>query len=286
MSASIGLVFTVTPFVHSSIIEQKDQHTALELEKRYNSCLELIDKTPEKALNEALAFKADLGGIPAEHCEALALAGLGEYGEAAARLQGMAEKLANSRGLPLVRGKALSSSPALVADMWYQAANAWLLANESLRAAEAIDNATTLVPEGSPQENKIRIARARIAASSEDYEIAYQEMKAALSADPQHLHLLLFFASASRQTGRLDEASEAIERYLVHFSQDPLAMLELGHLRELQNREDQARIAFLKVIEWVDDQASTGSVTAQSDLSALAEDARLGLQRMALKSRR
>lgn len=54
---------------------------------QYRSCVELSARTPQQAHDTASDWLVDGGGIPAQHCVALSLAGLGRYDEAARTLE-------------------------------------------------------------------------------------------------------------------------------------------------------------------------------------------------------
>src|SRR5256885_17081911 len=78
----------------------------------YESCVAVIDRNPTEAFDTALAWRDRGGGLPAEHCAALALIALDEAGEAASRLGTLASR--NDAGNVSERAKLLT-----------EAGNAW-----------------------------------------------------------------------------------------------------------------------------------------------------------------
>src|SRR5262245_24695367 len=56
----------------------------------YRRCLADSSANPAAALSDAESWAKSGGGVPAEHCAALALVNLQRYAEAAARLDGIA----------------------------------------------------------------------------------------------------------------------------------------------------------------------------------------------------
>src|ERR1700742_1806942 len=62
----------------------------------YNRCLADSSANPAAALADADAWVKSGGGVPAEHCAALALVTLKRYAEAGTRL----DKIAADRGVP------------------------------------------------------------------------------------------------------------------------------------------------------------------------------------------
>ena len=265
------LIAIITVFFIEAQNQQSD--AMLALEKRYGRCINLADLAPDKAINSALEWQAGGGGVPARHCEAMALARLGEFGESAARLERIAEDLEFTKGLPRSKGKSPAAGPIVAADVWHQAANVWLLGSELDRAADAIDKALALVPRESNRASQYLIDRARISAAEGDYASAYEDLRSVEKKDPARRDILLYIASAARQLGYLDEADFALGVYIPTYPEDPAGFLELGYLREEQGRKSAARQSWLKVLDLDGD-------------SPAADSARAALQRHALVSER
>src|SRR5882724_2690363 len=83
----------------------------------YESCVAAINKNAAEAFEMALTWRTQGGGLPADHCAALALLALDEPGEAASRLNALAQR--SDAGSREERAALLS-----------QSGNAWLLANQ------------------------------------------------------------------------------------------------------------------------------------------------------------
>jgi tetratricopeptide (TPR) repeat protein len=217
-------------------------------EERYRACVDMIERSPDKAINLALEWQASDGGVPARHCEALALAHLEEYAESAARLMRIAEDIRIGKGMPVKGDKRLVANGALIADMYGQAANAWLLADEIVRAEDAIELALAVVPEGTAQQRELLVDRARIAAADQDYEYALADLEAVLKADEEREDILILIAAAARGVGEFDRAEEALMKYRSAYPSDTAVQLELGNLRYAQGRFDEARQAWLDLL--------------------------------------
>lgn len=222
-------------------------------EERYRACVDMIDRSADSAINLALEWQAAGGGIPARHCEALGLFHLHEYTESAARLMRIAEDMRVGKGMPVRGDKRMVANGALIADMYGQAANAWLLADEIVRAEDAIELALAVVPSGSAQQRELLIDRARIAAADQDYEFALQDLEAVLQADEDRDDILLLVASAARGIGKFDRAEAALAKYRQVYPADLAALLELGNLRFAQGRTDEARKAWLDLLLQTED---------------------------------
>src|SRR5262249_20339670 len=99
----------------------------------YESCVAAINKNAADAFEMALTWRTQGGGLPADHCAALALLALDEPGEAASRLNALAQRTdAGTR----------EERAALLA----QSGNAWLLASQVENAETAFTAALKLTP--------------------------------------------------------------------------------------------------------------------------------------------
>ena len=103
-------------------------------QQRYADCLARIAADPEDAHEEALAWRYQGGGWPAEHCVSLALIGLGHFEPGGARLRAAAEGA----------GAASAQSRAI---MFGQAGDAFLKAEAFAEAAEAFGRGLDFAPE-------------------------------------------------------------------------------------------------------------------------------------------
>jgi len=243
-----------------------------EAERRYGTCLEMASRTPDRGINEALVWQGQGGGAPARHCEAVGLYHMGEYAESAARLELIAEDMRFGRDMPMQDGKRIVGTSLMLASIWTQAANAWLMADEIVRAESAIDQALALAPKGSKLERQALTDRARIAASDGDFDLAYTDLKRVSMADPGDTSALLLLASAARQTEKLAEAKEILDKIAEDRAEDPAFWLEAGNLADVMGKTDEARADWLKAAQLAPD-------------SSAANAARRNLQRIDLKKK-
>src|ERR671938_862814 len=81
----------------------------------YQACIAAIGVKADDAFEKAMIWRDHGGGVPAEHCAALALISLDEPGEAASRLNALAQRM--DAGTASERASLLA-----------QSGNAWLLA--------------------------------------------------------------------------------------------------------------------------------------------------------------
>lgn len=229
---------------------------------RYDQCLSLTERAPSKAIDQGFAWEAEQGGALARHCIAIGLFRLGQYKVAGERLEALGEDIRLGRGMPVIDGQRLAADATLIGQVFDQAANAWLLAGNIDRAEAAIDRAISVTPDRSPQLAPLLIDRARIAAAGEDWSTAYKDLLRARELDPRRRDILLLVASAARHLGYGQEAELALNNYFRNFPDDPAAYLELGNLRDLQGRIEDARRAYLKVLNLEDMGVSSDAARA------------------------
>lgn len=236
-------------------------------EDRYATCMDMADRVPDKGINLALEWMAAGGGVPARHCEAYGLARMGEHAEAAARFMKIAEDMRIGRDMPVRMGRRVVATEPMLADMYGQAANAWLLAGEIIRSEDAIDLAITLSAKGTSQEYELTLDRARIAAADEDFGLALRDLDYVLSKDPGRKDILVLIASAARGVGKLQRAEQALHEFQQAYPDDASGYLELGNLRHSQGRQEDARQAWIKVL--LIEEAGENAAAARANLEKL-----------------
>ncbi|MCJ9429910.1 tetratricopeptide repeat protein [Kordiimonas marina] len=217
-------------------------------EERYSKCMSLAEQSPDAGINMALVWQGQGGGVPARHCEAIGLFHEGEYGEAAARLMLIAEDMRTGKDMPVQDDKRVVADASMLADMYDQAANAWLLAKETMRAENAIDMALAVVEKGTSQQQELKIDRARIAAADHDYDLALRDLRDVQKADPGRDDILILIASAARGLGKYDQAKVALDNYMKTHPDNSTAYLEKGNLAYALGDKDGARQAWVKVL--------------------------------------
>jgi tetratricopeptide (TPR) repeat protein len=199
----------------------------------YEHCLKLAKQDPGAAQSLARAWHERGGAHPADHCAAVALIGLKQYKEAAARLEALA-------------GDMKTAPAGLRADVLDQASQAWLLAGDAVRAYAASGEALSL----QPNDPDLLVDRAEAAASAGYFDKAVADLDHVLKSDPRRVDALTYRASANRALDRLDPALADVEKALAEAPHSVAALLERGNIRRLKGdargaREDWERIGEL-----------------------------------------
>src|SRR4051794_4508228 len=147
----------------------------------YQRCLANSSANPAAALADGEAWAKAGGGVPAQHCTALALVSLKRYAEAGSRL----DKIAGGPDKLETQFRAA---------LYDQAGNAWLLAGEAQRAVQSFSGALTL----SAGDADLFADLARAQAMRRNWQEVVLDLNAALQLAPRRADLLVLRASARR----------------------------------------------------------------------------------------
>ncbi len=218
-------------------------------EKRYDRCLEMADRTPDKAINMALVWQGEGGGVPARHCEAVGLFGHGEFAEAGIRLERIAEDMRIGKDMPIRRGQRITATAEMLADMYGQAANAWLFADETVNAEAAINTALSLATENSLQYANLLLDKAQIFAADGSFSEALGLIEQVIIIDGERKDILIFAASSARASDNYIKAQQYLDEYQKLFPEASIGYLERGNLEDAMGQFELARKSWLKVIE-------------------------------------
>lgn len=212
----------------------------------YNACLKLADRHPDEALEMAMGAVNAGDEASAEHCAAVALVGLKQYGEAARRLDKLARK--SSAGGVETRAQLLS-----------QAGNAWILAGQPELATASFTAALALMP----AEADLLIDRARASAQLKKWNAAEADLSAALVAEPGNVSALVLRSSARRAQKNLQGAMGDVTQALLLEADNVEALVERGLLRAAQGDKAGARKDFLAVLEKAPDSEAAASARVE-----------------------
>jgi tetratricopeptide (TPR) repeat protein len=179
----------------------------------YSRCLTLAASNPAVALGDANGWAKAGGGPAANHCAALALVGLGRYGEAAQKFDALA--------------RAPQTPGALRSEIFDQAGNAWILAGDGRRAVDSLQAALTL--SGNDPDLFADLGRAQ--AMTKNWNEAVLDLNAALAQRPRRADLLVLRASAQRALRRYVEALKDLNAALALAPGNAEALMERGLLR-------------------------------------------------------
>ena len=198
----------------------------------YESCVAAVAKNAADGFEMAMTWRTQGGGLPADHCAALALLALDEPGEAASRLNALAQRPdAGSR----------EERAALLG----QSGNAWLLASQMENAETAFTAALKLTP----TDGEIWTDRARARAAKQDWANAEMDLSQALSfVKATKAEVFVLRASARRAQGNTLGYKADIDAALAIDPTFPEALVERGTMRLEAGDKAGARADWLQVL--------------------------------------
>lgn len=215
---------------------------------RYQDCMAKAKNTPQAGFDAAIAWRDMGGGVPAEHCAAVALIALGHAGEAAGRLEDLGQR-------PTVEMD-------LRVGLLTQAAQAWQLAGQPERAYAVL---TGLIAER-PDDAALYVDRATARAELGHYEEAARDLTQAIELDPGRADAWVLRASARRYLDRLDAAASDLEQALALEPGHPEGHLERGMIRRLRGDDAGARQDWLAVIRQAPESAAADAARRNLEL--------------------
>ena len=205
-----------------------------EQSKQYAACMLLARDHPQDAYDSAGTWLTQNGGAPAQHCRAVALIGLDRYAEAADLLIQTANELAKT-----------DARKTILADLYGQAAQAWLMAGDGEQAL-VTDNAAL---ELEPDDVELRIDRAVVNVGVGKYWEAIDDLNRANELAPDRADILVLRASAYRYVESPELALEDVGHALAIDASNAEAYLERGILESQSKDVTSARADFLKAVE-------------------------------------
>lgn len=205
---------------------------------RYKACVARTASAPEVALEAAELWLANDGGVPAKHCLALALLGLGEAEKAAQWLEEAARNVGAGAGLHALGAE---GGIDVQARLLVQGGNAWILARRFDRARRALGEALALLPQTDPARVDIFVDRSRAAAADGAWAAAIEDLTRAIGEDEERADLYVLRAAAERTLGRYADADRDLARAFALDPDDAGALLERGNLRRTEGDDVAAR---------------------------------------------
>jgi hypothetical protein len=187
--------------------------------ERFAQCLALVDESPARAYEEGMAWAAEAQSLSAYRCAAMALIAQNRFDEGARRLQSLASAVN-------------PENTGLRAELWSQAGNAWLLANEPAQARSNFTRAITTLQSDPRQLPDLLIDRSIAYAIEREWRLAEEDLSRSLDIRPENATALRLRAAA-RMNQRSYELAEADARAAIRLEPGNAEnTLVLGDIRE------------------------------------------------------
>lgn len=235
----LGLAVCAGPVLAETQFEQE--------QKIYQDCVELSLSEPDLAYTNALTWFETGGGLPAHHCVALSLAEMGRYAEAARELEIIADDMIRGFGWPFP-GRPHPKNRNMLAAVYSQAGNAWLLTGEIKKAITVLSLGLREVELNTPENAGLLIDRARAQASLGSYQEALRDLSLAETMVAENADILALKANAYRALKQFDLAEEELKKA---FTLNPVhreALLERGNLKLDQGDNAGARQDWIRYL--------------------------------------
>lgn len=218
------------------------------------NCPDLLKADPAKALEVANGRILQGGGVSAKQCAALAFAALGKWPAAAAAFEQAAHQAERDR-------------QNIAADLWVQAGNAHLAADQPKEAVAALDAALLTGSLSGPASGEAHLDRARAQVALGKLPEARTDLDDALKLVPEDPLAWLLSASLARRMGALDRAQADIDHAAKLSPDDASVALEAGRIALAAGAPDAARVAFEGAVK--NQPGSMAAQAAQAELDRL-----------------
>lgn len=218
----------------------------------HDQCVTEAETDPEAALARAKQWSNAGGGFDADHCVAMALFDMKHYAEAARLFEKLAAGLAS---VGLVEQ----------AQVYDQAGQAWLVANQPHAAKTDFDAALRLTP----SDPDLLIDRAEALAAAQEYWSAIDDLNRASDLAPKKAEIYAYRAAAYRALDALPLARQDIDYNLKLAPNNPVGLLERGNIRRLQGDVAGARRDWISVTKIAP--GSSSAAAAEGNLARLGK---------------
>lgn len=197
-------------------------------EAQYRNCTSLAKSQPEQALSVANQWRINGGGLSARQCIGLAYAALERWPSAAAAFEQAA-------------AEAETAKDPRRADLWVQAGNSWLAADDNGRAKKAFDAALaadTLTPE---LRGEVHLDRARASVSLGDLGGARKDIDKGLELVARDPFAWYLSAALALREGNMKKAQAEIGKAVTLAPDDADVLLQAGTIAGTNGDMDAAR---------------------------------------------
>lgn len=226
------------------------RYSEMPADAAYRDCIGFAQRDPENGFEAAITWRDEGGGPQARHCVAVALVGLGQFAEAAERLETLAIEMA-------------AYPPQARAQVVGLATRAWLGAGRLTRAFATATEALHLDPDNVD----LLLDRGEVLANAERYWDALDDFNRATTLAPRRVDALVLQAAAHRLVEAHDLARDDIARALALAPDSPEALVELGKIRRADGDSVGAREAWKRTIAVAPD--SPAAIAAQRGIEQL-----------------
>ena len=184
---------------------------------RFASCTALVKSAPEKAIEDANAWRLNGGGVLARQCLGLAYAALQRWAPAATAFEQAARDAEIAKD-----GRA--------ADLWVQSGNGWLAAGEGVKARQAFDAALASASLAGELRGEAHLDRARASVLLNDLAAARTDIDRGLALVPSDPFAWYLSSALALREEKVARAKEDIAKALALAPGEPQLLLHAGNV--------------------------------------------------------
>lgn len=184
-------------------------------EARYRSCTGQAASNPQAAISTANAWRIEGGGLAARQCLGLAYVALERWAPAATVFEQAAREAAEARD-------------PRVADLWVQAGNGWLAADDGARARAAFDAALATAHLTPELRGEVHLDRGRAGVALGDLNGARADLDKGLELVPADPFGWYLSSALALRMGQNDRARADIARAVELAPNDAELLLQAG----------------------------------------------------------
>jgi tetratricopeptide (TPR) repeat protein len=184
---------------------------------RFASCTALVKSAPEKAIDDANAWRLKGGRLLARQCLGLAYAALERWAPAATAFEQAArdaELAKDGRG----------------ADLWVQSGNSWLAAGEGAKARQAFDAALATGVLADELRGEVHLDRARASVLLNDLAAGRTDIDKGLALVPSDPFAWYLSSALALREEKIARAKEDIAKSLALAPNEPDLLLQAGNV--------------------------------------------------------
>jgi tetratricopeptide (TPR) repeat protein len=184
---------------------------------RFASCTALVKSAPEKAIEDANAWRLSGGGLLARQCLGLAYAALERWAPAATAFEQAArdaEIAKDGRG----------------ADLWVQSGNSWLASGDGAKARQAFDAALSSALLAGELRGEVHLDRARASVLLNDLGAARADIDKGLALVPSDPFAWYLSSALALREEKIARAKEDIAKGLALAPNEPQLLLHAGNV--------------------------------------------------------
>lgn len=227
-------------------------------EALFASCAALVKSEPERAVTAANEWRLRGGGVLARQCLGLAYVALERWAPAAVVFE-QAAREAETEQRPQQ------------GDLWVQAGNSWLAANEGAKARAAFDAALATALLAPEMRGEVHLDRARALVALGDLGGARTDIEKGLELVPSDPFAWYLSAALALRQGDLPRARRDIAKAIDGAADDADLLLLAGNIAGASGEDEAARGFYRRSAR-----AAPGSDAARAAEAALAADAGAG----------